>query len=126
MSQGERTNVLVVEDDDLLGELVTAALSAAGFCTQTITRGHVALRVIESNAAIGLLFTDIILADSMNGATLASRARALRPELPIVYASAFLSAADIDPLVPRSIFVPKPYDPLEVCTLFNRLAPASR
>ena len=47
--------------------------------------------------------------------------RALRPELPIVYASGRYRADEIAPLVSRSVFVPKPYDPADVCTLLARL-----
>jgi hypothetical protein len=52
---------------------------------------------------------------------LAARVRAQRPELPIVYASGRYSADDIAPLVARSVFVPKPYNPADVCSLLARL-----
>ena len=48
-------------------------------------------------------------------------ARKLRPDLPIVYASGRYLATDIGALVPRSIFVPKPYDLTDVGQLLTRL-----
>ncbi len=45
----------------------------------------------------------------------------MRPELPIVYASGRYNAMQIAPLVPRSVFVEKPYNPADVCTLLARL-----
>ncbi len=52
---------------------------------------------------------------------LAEHARRHRPELPIVYCSGRCSPSAIAPPVPRSIFVPKPYDLDEICTLLTRL-----
>jgi hypothetical protein len=49
------------------------------------------------------------------------RARELRPEMPIVYASGRFKLSDIAPLVPRSLFMAKPYNPADVCALLTRL-----
>jgi DNA-binding LytR/AlgR family response regulator len=57
----------------------------------------------------------------MNGAELAARAREMRPEMPIVYASGRYKLSEIAPLVPRSLFMAKPYDPNDVCTILTRL-----
>lgn len=72
-----------------------------------------------------MLFTDVNLPGSMNGAELALRARELRPELPIVYASGRYQPTDIGRLVPRSVFVSKPYDPDDVGMLLTRLTERS-
>jgi hypothetical protein len=45
----------------------------------------------------------------------------MRPELPIVYDSSRYGYCDLGPLVPRSVFVAKPYDPANVCALLERL-----
>jgi DNA-binding LytR/AlgR family response regulator len=57
----------------------------------------------------------------MNGAELAEWARELRPEMPIVYVSGRYKLSEISPLVPRSLFVAKPYDPNDICALLTRL-----
>jgi len=124
MARTSPTRVLFVEDEPLLGELVTHALTHFGFDVMTVENAPAALRHVESRASVDLMFTDIVLPGTMDGAELAMRARHLRPEMPIIYASAYHSAAELDPLVPRSIFVPKPYNPLDLCALFNRIAPA--
>jgi DNA-binding LytR/AlgR family response regulator len=67
------------------------------------------------------MFTDVNLPGSLNGAQLAERVRAKRPELPIVYASGRYSSDDIAPLVSRSVLVPKSYNPDQVCSLLKRL-----
>jgi CheY-like chemotaxis protein len=78
----EHRTILFVEDEPLLGELMTEALTDRGF--------------------------DIDLGDGMDGATLARLARQMRPKLPVVYASGRRSVAQLD-TVPGSVFLPKPY-----------------
>jgi two-component system, response regulator PdtaR len=91
-------SVLVVEDEVLVSNLV--------------------------GAAIDVLFTDVNLPGGMNGAELAARAREIRPEMPIVYASGRYKLSEIAPLVPRSLFMAKPYDPNDVCAILTRLTGA--
>ena len=76
---------------------------------------------IEDLGDIDVLFTDISLPGGMNGAELAERGREMRPEMPIVYVSGRYKLSEISPLVPRSLFVAKPYDPNDICALLTRL-----
>jgi CheY-like chemotaxis protein len=114
-------SVLVVEDEVLISSLVADALSTSGFLVHEVTTADEALEYIDSGAAIDVLFTDINLPGGMNGAELATRARQMRPEMPIVYASGRYKLSEIAPLVPRSLFMAKPYDPNDVCALLTRL-----
>ncbi len=86
-----------------------------------MTTADEALRYIDSGANIDVLFTDVNLPGGMDGAELATRARERRPEMPIVYASGRFKLSEIAPLVPRSLFMSKPYDPADVCALLTRL-----
>jgi CheY-like chemotaxis protein len=117
-------SVLVVEDEVLISNLVADALSASGFLVYEVTTADEALEYIDSGAAIDVLFTDVNLPGGMNGAELATRARQMRPEMPIVYASGRYKLSEIAPLVPRSLFMAKPYDPNDVCALLTRLTGA--
>ena len=116
-----RTNVLVVEDEVLISEMVSDVLSENGFKVHTVTSGETALRYLESSPEVDVLFTDINLEGRMDGSTLAKAARERRPDLPIVYCSGRYSSTAIMPLMPRSIFVKKPYDLEDLCTLLTRL-----
>jgi CheY-like chemotaxis protein len=113
--------VLLVEDEVLISHLVAAWLSERGFAVHEVATGDEALDYIDSGGDVDVMFTDVNLPGSMNGSELATRVRKRRPELPIVYASGRYNAAELVPLVPRSVFVPKPYDPAHVCTLLARL-----
>ena len=52
--------------------------------------GPSALRQLEaSDGAIDLLFTDIVLPSGMNGEMLAQQARALRPDLKVLFTTGY-------------------------------------
>lgn len=117
------TTVLLVEDEWLVSGMMSEALSGEGFAVTAVESGDQALRYLAEGHAVDILFTDINLPGSVDGAALAEAARQMRPDLPIVYASGRMSAADIAPLVPRSVFVCKPYNVDDICRLMQRLAP---
>jgi DNA-binding response OmpR family regulator len=102
-------HVLVVEDELLLGEWVSEALSEQGFAVQTVSNAADALHCLAS-APVDVLFTDINLPGDMDGAALAWRAREMLPRLPVVYASGRATLVKQDARVPGSIIVPKPYE----------------
>ena len=116
-----RTSVLVVEDEVLISELVTEALSENGFEVHAVSNGEAALRYLESGPEVDVLFTDINLEGRMDGSMLAKAARERRPDMPIVYCSGRYSPSTMTPLMSRSIFLKKPYNPSDLCTLLTRL-----
>jgi CheY-like chemotaxis protein len=125
MRQAAAPTVLLVEDEVLISDLVAAALSEHGFLVHETATADEAWRYMHAGGAVDVLFTDINLPGSMDGAQLALRARELRPDLPIVYASGRYHSTDIGKLVPRSVFVSKPYDPDDVGMLLTRLTERS-
>ena len=110
VSNTEPIRVLLVEDEYLISEWVAELLSEQGFTVCTATNGMDALKCLAS-VPVDILFTDINLAGSMDGTTLARRARELLPDLPVVYASGRVNILDPQVRVPGSTFVPKPYVP---------------
>lgn len=116
--------VLLVEDEVLILSLVADSLLEHGFAVREATTADEALRYVEGGGPVDVLFTDVNLPGGMDGAELASRVRARRPEVPVVYASGRYGRSDLDGLVPHSVFLQKPYDPDAVCTLLARLAAA--
>ena len=104
----KKETVLLVEDEPLLGELMTEALTEKGFEVHTAPDAGDALRYLLSGADVDLLFTDIDLGEGMDGEKLAQLAHEMRPRLPIIYSSGRRAAGQID-AVPGSAFLPKPY-----------------
>lgn len=117
--------VLLVEDDVLISAIVADELRDYGFVVHEASTGEQALGWLESEPEIAILFTDINLPGDVDGRELAIRARAMRPDLPIVYASGRYAAFGLDGMVTRSLFLPKPYSPAEVCALLARLTEPS-
>lgn len=117
-------SVLLVEDEALISELVTDVLSESGFTVHEAATGQEALAYIESGGPVDVMLTDINLPGGIDGTELAIKVRQKRPDMPIVYASGRYSGSSVGAMVPRSVFVPKPYDPTLVCKLLTRLTEA--
>jgi CheY-like chemotaxis protein len=116
-----RPTVLVVEDEALISSMIADSLTDGGFCVHTVASGEEALRYLSSGPVVDVLFTDINLAGEMDGSVLARRARMLRPDLPIVFASGRWNVLEQLRTVPRSIVLAKPYSPLHAVSVVQRL-----
>jgi CheY-like chemotaxis protein len=115
-------SVLLVEDEALISMLVSDWLVELGFEVHEARTAGEALDYIGAGGSVDILFTDINLPGGMTGAELARKARALKPELPVVYASGRYRGDDIDGLVPHSAFVPKPYDQRKLRCVLEQIA----
>src|ERR1043166_2620778 len=105
----EPRTILFVEDEPLLGELMSEALTDRGFTVHVAPNAHDALAHLKSEADIDVLITDIDLGGGMDGAALAARARELRPSLPVVYASGRCRSIDQIAAVAHAMLLPKPH-----------------
>lgn len=113
--------ILVVEDEALISAMVTDSFEDQGFTVHVVSNAADALRHIESGAKVDALFTDVNLPGGMDGSELATRVRALRPDMPIVYASGRWNPSEQSQLVSRSVFLAKPYDLLDAGNLLMRM-----
>src|SRR6185312_14034349 len=59
--------IMVVEDDALVRDFVTAQLQSLGYRTVNAANGPAALNLIEGGQAFDLLFTDVIMPGGMSG-----------------------------------------------------------
>ncbi len=74
--------ILVVEDDAAVRRIAIRRLARLGFDTIELDNGSTALVALRANPEIALLFSDVVLADSISGIDLALAARGSRPDLP--------------------------------------------
>lgn len=81
--------VLVVEDDDDVRAYTVGSLRELGYTVLEAADAASALEIVEREADIHLLFTDLGLPGTMDGRTLAERAYALRPSLQVLITSAY-------------------------------------
>ena len=88
--------VLVVDDEDLVRMLVVEVLEDFGYSSLEAVDAASSLKILRSNARIDLLVTDVGLPGGMNGRQLADVARALRPELKILFITGYAENAVIN------------------------------
>jgi PAS domain S-box-containing protein len=88
--QGGSERVLLVEDDPTVLALTLDMLSTLGYSAMTATNAAEALEIIRSDAAIDLLFTDVVMPGGISGVELARTARDLRHGLPVLLTSGFM------------------------------------
>lgn len=109
--------VLLVEDQDQIRSLLARQLERAGFTVVEASNGHEALATWASEAeSIDIVVSDIVM-PIVDGPTMVEKARATRPDLPVIFISGFPGAADPSereiPL-PESQLVRKPFAAAEL------------
>jgi CheY-like chemotaxis protein len=85
VGRGER--VLVVEDDLAVRAISVAFLRAGGYTVDAVADAETALQLLQDDAGIALLFTDVMLGPGMDGKQLARHARERRPGLRVLLTS---------------------------------------
>lgn len=92
MSGGTET-ILVVEDEAPVRDHVVSQLRALGYTVFSAAEGAGALRLLEQGTQIDLLFTDIVMPRGMGGRDLVVAARAMIPDLKVLYTSGYTENA---------------------------------
>lgn len=100
-----RATILLVEDEEFLLETSSKTLQRRGYQVLAASSGAEALDIINSNSAIDLLFTDILMPGGMNGIELAEQAVALRPNLKVILTSGYNEFEQVN----ADNFIKKPY-----------------
>lgn len=102
--------VLVVEDESLIRMGIADYLSDAGFTVLEAANADQAIRLLEANRNIEVLFTDIDMPGTMDGLKLASAVSDRWPPVRIIVTSGHVKL-DAAALPQGGLFVAKPYDP---------------
>jgi CheY-like chemotaxis protein len=84
--------VLVVEDDPTLRRAVARQLTELGYRVREAELADAALGILMSEDQVDLLFTDLMMAGTMDGFDLAAQSVRLRPNLGILLTSGFPGA----------------------------------
>jgi hypothetical protein len=88
--RGGSETVLIVEDEDLVRALVVRALRSHGYQCREARDAKEALGLLErEQSQVDLVITDVVM-PGMSGGGLGDRLALLRPELPVLYTSAFV------------------------------------
>jgi len=105
------STILIVEDEAPLLILAESVLQGAGYETLTAATSTEVQSIIQSDAQIDLLFTDLGLGDQLEAGLELGRSTAeARPALPILYTSGRALTDGMRSLfIEKSDFLPKPY-----------------
>jgi two-component system cell cycle sensor histidine kinase/response regulator CckA len=108
--------ILVVDDEIAVLSLTNMMLARYGYTVITAATSKEALHLFEvwPDLSIDLLLVDIIMPE-MNGIELAARIRSLRPDVPVLYFSAYSNQEPLRPIFTRKLpFLPKPFTSLQL------------
>ena len=111
LPEGSGETVLVVDDEPTVRMLVTEILGDLGYRTIEAETGAEAIALLETAGTVDLLVTDVGLPGGINGRQVADAARALLPELPVLFITGFAENAVVGngPLEPGMALIAKPF-----------------
>jgi signal transduction histidine kinase len=112
IEQGAEGTVLVIDDEPTIRMLVAEVLLEHGYTALEADTGPSGLRIIQSDARIDLLITDVGLPGGLNGRQVADAARAARPDLKVLFITGFAENAVLGSghLSPGMAVITKPFD----------------
>jgi CheY-like chemotaxis protein len=93
VAAGGVETILVVEDDNLVRNFVTAQLQSLGYKTIAAIDGRSALQLIDRGEPFDLLFTDVVIPGGMSGRDLADEVARRKPGLKVLYTSGYTDNA---------------------------------
>jgi len=108
---GTSETILVVEDDEDVRANSVGSLRELGYRVLEAPDGAAALRLLQRELAVRLLFTDVGLPGGMNGRQLADEARRRRPDLKVLFTTGYARNAIVHHgrLDPGVELIVKPY-----------------
>ncbi len=90
---GQGETVLVIDDEPTVRMLVSEVLMELGYTAIEAADGAAGLRVLQSDARVDLLVTDVGLPGGMNGRQVADAGRAVRPGLKVLFITGYAENA---------------------------------
>jgi signal transduction histidine kinase len=91
----QEETVLVLEDDDEVRAYSVDSLRELGYRVIEAHDGPSALRLLERQPRVDLLFTDVVLPGGLTGAQVAAQAKTVRPNLKVLFTTGYARNAII-------------------------------
>jgi CheY-like chemotaxis protein len=88
--------VLIVDDEPTVRMLVADSLADRGYACIEAADGPSGLKILQSKVRIDLLVTDVGLPGGLNGRQVADAARALRPDLKVLFITGYAENAALN------------------------------
>jgi PAS domain S-box-containing protein len=121
--RGRSELVLVVEDDPDVRDYTVEMVSELGYSVLSAPEAASALRLLDSNRKVSLLFTDVGLPGGMNGRQLAEQALRRQPRLKVLYTTGYARNAIVHQgrLDPGVEVIFKPFTYSDLATRIRRV-----
>ncbi|WP_256735112.1 PAS domain S-box protein [Variovorax sp. dw_954] len=109
---GDGETVLVIEDEATIRMLIVEELEGAGYRVLSAEDAPGGLRLLQSDARIDLLLTDVGLPGGLNGRQVADAGRVARPQLKVLFITGYAENAAVgNGLLERGMeVITKPFD----------------
>ncbi|MFT8736748.1 MAG: response regulator [Zymomonas mobilis] len=117
--------ILLVEDEETVRNVASFGLVRQGYEVLTAENGEEALSILKKNSEIDLLISDVVM-PGMDGPSLGSEARKLKPNLPVLFISGYAEEQ-----LRRSIslehvaFLPKPFSIQDLAVAVSKVLKTS-
>jgi CheY-like chemotaxis protein len=125
--RGRGEAILVIEDEGSVRAMACRALEEAGYECVEAADGKEGLEIIGTHTInLDLVLCDVVMPDT-NGQELGRRAAELRPELPILYMSAFPGSEVVTRglIAADAAFIEKPFLPNDLAAAVRGMLDAS-
>lgn len=119
MAGKAHNTILVVEDEVLIRIIAPDTLEHSGFKVLEAGNSAEALKILEENDEVAVLFTDINMPGAMDGLALARHVARNRPEIRVIVTSG-RQWLDASSLPDDGIFLPKPYGASQLAAAVGR------
>ena len=115
--------MLIVDDEPTVRMLVADTLADYGYTCLEASDGASGLKLLEGDAGIDLLITDVGLPGGLNGRQVADAARRLRPGLKVLFITGFAENAVLNHghITPGMEVLTKPFAIDELAARVRRL-----
>ena len=99
--------IMTVDDESSVRRVIRTVLERDGFTVLEASSGPEAIELVKHEPQIAMVLSDMRM-PGMDGNTLAHELRALRPNVPLIFVSAFDS--DVDECFRHCPTLPKPFN----------------
>ncbi len=120
---GHGETVLIIDDEFLVRMLMADVVEEAGYRVVEAHDGPSGLKILQSDARVDLLITDVGLPGGMNGRQVADAARATRPNLKVLFVTGYAENAVVGNghLDPGMQVLTKPFEMTVLAARVNEL-----
>ncbi len=108
--------ILIIDDETAVLSLTSRMLTRYGYETITATNAKETLHLFEvwPDLPVDLLMVDIVMPD-VNGIELAEKIWELRPDLPVLFFSAYSNEEILRPVIARGVpYIAKPFTSIQL------------